>query len=81
MQLSSGYALQFENGGIIVRKGARILYTNAKPIYLFVLDYCCITRFFDAAYTKVAETADSVIASALRTAIRPAAWAFPSSAA
>ena len=63
MQLSSGYALQFENGGIIVRKGARILYTNAKPIYLFVLDYCCITRFFDAAYTKVAETADSVIAS------------------
>ena len=63
MQLSSGYALQFENGGITVRKGERILYTNGKPMYLFVLDYCCITRFFDAAYTAVTETADSVIAS------------------
>ena len=70
MKLTNGaYTLSFEKGGIAVEKDGRVLYTNEKPAYLFVLDYLCMTRFFDAPYETVTEedgvvTAQGTVTSA-----------------
>ena len=44
----SSYVLSPEHSLTVTMEG-----NGRKPIYLFVLDYCCITRFFDAADTEV----------------------------
>lgn len=63
MQLMhQGYALCFEHGGITIQKDGQVLYRNEKPMYLFVLDYLAITRFYDSTYATVTEQDGTVVA-------------------
>jgi len=64
MQLKNGnYTLAFTDGGIQVIKNDSILYQNSRPIYIFVLDYLCMTMFSDAPYTEVSGDEKQVTAS------------------
>lgn len=64
MQLTNNdYTIAFADGGIEVRKNSETLYRNAKPIYLYVLDYLVMTNFYDKAYDWVSEENGKVIAT------------------
>lgn len=68
MQLSNGnYTLAFRNGGIEVSRENTVLYENRKPIYLFILDYLAITRFYDEPYTAVRSDGGDILAEGTLT--------------
>jgi len=47
------YSLVFQNGGIEIIKGTKVLYFNKRPIYVFIKTVLSITEFYDMAYESV----------------------------
>ena len=45
----NNYQISFEHGGVQVRKDGRLLYFNARPVYVAVKTYGAINVFRDAA--------------------------------
>lgn len=60
---NNDYTLNFENGGLLVTRNEKVLYTNDKPIYIFVLDYLCMAMFYDAPYETVKEENGKILAA------------------
>ncbi len=49
------YQILFENGGVRVRKSGKLLYFNARPVYVSVKTCGAINVFRDVAYDTVKE--------------------------
>ncbi|MBR3431476.1 MAG: hypothetical protein IKG87_15395 [Clostridia bacterium] len=66
MRISLGaYDIQFENGGIRVIRDGRVLYFNARPVYVSVKTYAAIIEFRDQPYDRFFEKDGSVTGEAL----------------
>lgn len=59
------YEVRFEQGGIRVLKGEKLLYFNARPVYVSVKTYGAVNVFRDTAYERVYGEDQSVIGEAL----------------
>ena len=59
------YRIVFENGGVNVEKDGRLLYFNARPVYVSVKTYGAINEFRDTAYDIMKEKDGLVIGEAL----------------
>lgn len=59
------YSVCFDHGGIIVEKGGRTLYFNARPVYVSVKTYAAINEFRDMAYEHTEEKEGMVTGEAL----------------
>lgn len=61
----NNYQISFEHGGVQVRKDGRLLYFNARPVYVAVKTYGAINVFRDAAYDSVKDGDDETTGEAL----------------
>ena len=59
------YSVCFDHGGIIVEKGGRTLYFNARPVYVSVKTYAAINEFRDMAYEHAEEKEGTATGEAL----------------
>ena len=59
------YSLCFENGGIRVTRDGKMLYFNARPVYVSVKTYAAINEFRDIAYDHVSEKEGAVTGEAV----------------
>ena len=59
------YSVCFDHGGIIVEKGGRTLYFNARPVYVSVKTYAAINEFRDMAYEHTEEKEGTATGEAL----------------
>ena len=59
------YSVYFDHGGIIVEKGGRTLYFNARPVYVSVKTYAAINEFRDMAYEHAEEKEGTATGEAL----------------
>ena len=59
------YSVCFDHGGIIVEKGVRTLYFNARPVYVSVKTYAAINEFRDMAYEHAEEKEGTATGEAL----------------
>ena len=63
MNLTLGsYTVQFENGGVEVKKNGKLLYFNHRPIYVSVKNYGAMNDFRDCAYQTVDEKNGLIVA-------------------
>ncbi len=66
MKISLGkYDVCFENGGIRVVRDGKVLYFNARPVYVSVKTYGAINEFRDIAYDRIYEKDGAVTGEAL----------------
>ena len=66
MQINlGGFAVSFENGGLLVIRDGKTLYFNARPVYVSVKTYAAVNEFRDAAYDRICEQDGAVTGETL----------------
>ena len=65
MTCRGNYQVCFENGGVQVLKDGKMIYFNARPVYVSVKTYAAINEFRDIAYDTVQETDGTVTGEGL----------------
>ena len=59
------YEVRFKQGGIRVLKGEKLLYFNARPVYISVKTYGAVNIFRDTSYERIYGEEKSVIGEAM----------------
>ena len=62
LQSANGYEMRFENGGVEVYAGEKLLYFNRRPVYALIKTALSITEFYDAPYDAFEQDGGRVIA-------------------
>ncbi|SFJ31684.1 hypothetical protein SAMN02799624_04029 [Paenibacillus sp. UNC496MF] len=77
MRLACGsYILLFNEGGIEVRKDARILYSNKRPMFVTVKTAFAVNAFYDGAYADTFASGEKIMARGTITVPTGSAFAF-----
>jgi hypothetical protein len=68
MELSCGkYALSFKDGGVEVKKEAKLLYRNKRPLFVTVKTAFAISEYYNAVYSKIHVSGDRAVAGGVLT--------------
>ncbi len=59
------YMISFENGGVRVHKDGRLLYFNARPVYVSVKTYGAVNEFRDVPYDTLSGEGETVTGEAV----------------
>ena len=63
MKLVNGqYVMLFENGGVQITKNGKLLYFNARPVYVSVKTIAAVSLFSDISYENFEAVGDTVVA-------------------
>ncbi|MDG0791492.1 hypothetical protein OMP38_11905 [Cohnella ginsengisoli] len=77
MRLACGnYIMQFQEGGVEVRKNGRLLYSNRRPMFATIKTAFAVSEFYDCAYADIAASGGKIVAQGTLTVPSGSAFAF-----